>query len=343
MTATGIGIDIGGANLKSAHSDGTTLHRPFELWRDPSRLAGELAALLRDLPAADRVAVTMTGELCDCFPTKRHGVGAILEAVQTCTSADRVRVWSTAGRLLTCDAARDDYLAVAAANWHALATFAGRMAPQGSAVLIDVGSTTTDIVPLLDGVPVAKGCTDIGRLASSELVYTGVRRTPVCAVLGAEVMAEWFATTQDAYLLLGKLAEAPGDRSTPDGRPATREWAHARLARTLGGDGELVPTEDTRALAQRVERSQQDLIASAIRTVAGRLSSPPTAVILSGSGEFLARSAWASSREDLAKPSGFGGEVTLQSFAAAYGPRASAAACAHALAALATEQDDAWR
>ena len=66
----------------------------------------------------------MTGELCDCFETKRDGVRHILAAVAQVFPRDRVTVWSTEGKLLPLDAAAESGLCVAAANWHALATFA---------------------------------------------------------------------------------------------------------------------------------------------------------------------------------------------------------------------------
>lgn len=72
---------------------------------------------------------------------------------------------------------------VAAANWHALATWAGRAVPVGPALLIDAGSTTTDIIPLLNGIPCPQGFTDLQRLADPELVYTGVRRTPILLIV----------------------------------------------------------------------------------------------------------------------------------------------------------------
>src|SRR5687767_897273 len=77
-----LGLDIGGANLKAAHTDGTALCRAFPLWRTPDRLASELQRLLADLPAHDVLAVTMTGELCDCFATRAEGVAAILHSVE---------------------------------------------------------------------------------------------------------------------------------------------------------------------------------------------------------------------------------------------------------------------
>ncbi len=176
-----LGLDIGGANLKAAHSDGTARSRPFALWKAPDRLADALRDLLRGWPPFDRLAVTMTGELCDCFASKREGVLAILAAVRVAAGPTPVAVWRNDGRLVSLDAARADPLPAAAANWLALATWAGRLAPHRHALLIDVGSTTTDIVPLIDGRPVPGGRTDTERLRCGELTYTGVIRTPLCA------------------------------------------------------------------------------------------------------------------------------------------------------------------
>ena len=76
-----LGLDIGGANLKAANAAGWAQSIPFALWRDPAGLAAALAELIAQAPAADRLAVTMTGELCDCFRTKAEGVRHILAAV----------------------------------------------------------------------------------------------------------------------------------------------------------------------------------------------------------------------------------------------------------------------
>src|SRR5207253_9300437 len=115
---------------------------------------------------------------------------------------------------------------------------------------LDIGSTTTDIVELWRGRPVPSAWTDMERLKCSELVYTGVRRTPLCAVLGTSVAAELFATTLDVYLTLGLIPEDADDGNTADGRPATKHWAHLRLARMLCGDGDTVADKETRALAR---------------------------------------------------------------------------------------------
>ncbi len=171
-----LGLDIGGANLKAYHTEGVARHIPFRLWEKPGELPARLAALIEDLPDAEMLAVTMTGELCDCFESKREGVNAILDAVERMAGNRLVRVWRNDGRFVTLEEARATVLQVAAANWLALATYAGRFAPTGPALVIDIGSTTTDIVPLSDGKPIPQGRTDAERLRLGELVYTGVQR-----------------------------------------------------------------------------------------------------------------------------------------------------------------------
>src|SRR5439155_25205948 len=124
---------------------------------------------------------------------------------------------------------------------------------------------TSDLIPLLDGQPAPSGRTDTDRLKTGELVYTGVRRTPVCALLGAGGAAEFFATALDVYLLLDAIPEDPADTDTADGRPATIKYAHARLARMLCGDGETVTRTKTLFLAKRLALIQQQMLEHAAR------------------------------------------------------------------------------
>ena len=185
-----LGLDIGGANLKAAHSSGVCRVVPFLLWREPHALMARLRETLASFPPFERCAVTMTGELCDCFASQAEGVHTILTSVRDVAGTTGVLVWSLDGVFLSFEEAWRRTGDVAAANWLAQATLAGRLAPEGAALLIDIGSTTTDIVPLLNSTPVPTGRTDPERMAAAELLYTGAVRTPVCAVLGPEVAAE---------------------------------------------------------------------------------------------------------------------------------------------------------
>ena len=245
-----IGLDIGGANLKAADTRGTARSVRFALWKKPERLPDMLRDLLALMPAADDLAVTMTGELCDCFAGKHEGVLAILAAVKSVSAGKNVMVWTNHGHFVDLEQARQQTLNVAAANWLALASCAAKIADGESGLLIDIGSTTTDIIPLSNGVPRPQGITDPERLRHWELVYCGVRRTPLCTLLGLSAAAELFATTLDVCLLLELVAENAGDRDTADGRPATRAAANARLAHMLCGDGATITAAETRVLAR---------------------------------------------------------------------------------------------
>jgi hypothetical protein len=275
-TPTILGLDIGGANLKAATPDRRAVSVPFALWKQPDRLPAALAELVAQFPDAEEFAVTMTGELCDCFETKRDGVNAIIKAVRFASASRRIRVWSTDGVFLDSEEAKRNHLKVASANWHALATLAGQYVPVGRAILIDVGSTTTDVIPILDGKPVPKGLTDYDRIFTGELLYTGVRRTPVCALVPWTVAAELFATTLDAYLTLGFIPENPNDCDTADGRPATRKHAHARLARMYCADAEMVPEDHIRTLAEGIRDQQIKRLEGCIGRVKDRLEEMPS-------------------------------------------------------------------
>jgi probable H4MPT-linked C1 transfer pathway protein len=328
-----LALDIGGANLKVADGRGWAASRLFALWREPQRLAAELAALLATAPHAETIVATMTGELCDCFATKAEGVAFIVDALCQAASARRVNLYSTSGLFLSLAEAKAQPRQVAAANWHALARFAARQANGAPGMLIDVGSTTTDLVPFAGGQPVPQGATDMQRLAASELVYTGVKRSPACAVVRelvwrgrrCRVAQELFATAWDAYLVLGDLPEEPGSRHTADGRPATRACAAARLARLHCADETEFTDCDAIAAAWQIAQAQERDIESAARAVLARMPRPPEVVVLAGEGEFLA---WrVANHLQMA--------ARCTSLAERLGPQVSQAAAAHALAVLA--------
>ena len=111
-----LGLDIGGANLKAATPDRRAVSVPFALWKQPDRLPAALAELVAKFPDAEELAVTMTGELCDCFETKREGVSAIIKAVRFASGGRRIRVWSTDGVFVNDNDAKANHLKVAAAH-----------------------------------------------------------------------------------------------------------------------------------------------------------------------------------------------------------------------------------
>ena len=84
-----------------------------------------LRELLAEVGAANTMphAVTMTAEVADCFATKAEGVRRILDSVLAIAGERVVLVWQTAGEFVSADLATEFPRLVAAANWHALATW----------------------------------------------------------------------------------------------------------------------------------------------------------------------------------------------------------------------------
>jgi (4-(4-[2-(gamma-L-glutamylamino)ethyl]phenoxymethyl)furan-2-yl)methanamine synthase len=337
LASTGpwLGLDVGGANIKVAHESGRMDSIPFALWTRPRELPDVLKGVVRSFPPHSRIALTMTAELCDCYASKAEGVASVLDAIVYASSGVPIHVWGIDGSFHDVATIRRQPLLAAAANWLALAHVAGRLASPGPGLLIDIGSTTSDLIPLSDGRPSPNGLSDTARLQTGELVYAGVRRTPICAIasllpyqgMPTGVAAELFATTLDVYLTLGAISSDPSDLDTADGRPATAEAAISRLGRMVGADRETFGSQDAQVLAQAVDGALLQRLETAARQ-ACRAVGPPCSAVLSGTGEFLGRRLAARLLADSAP---------IYSLGEIWEPAGSVAACARALLILARE------
>src|SRR4051795_6943669 len=285
MPAT-LAVDIGGANTKAAWLHGTSLRtvsRPFEVWRDREALTAVLREVAAEAAEADAVAITMTAELSDAFRTKREGVAFVLAAAEEAIGDRPLSVLTTTGELVSMGEARARPWDVAAANWMATALAVADAHPD--ALLIDVGSTTADIVPVAGGRIVATRRNDLERLLAGELVYTGVLRTNLAAIAPrvpvrggwCPVSSEYFAISADVHLVLGRLTQEAYDCPTPDGRPATPAFARERIARLVCADLEHLDGSEVDAIAAFLGGEQLPQIDDAARRVQRRL--PPEAPV----------------------------------------------------------------
>lgn len=294
------GWDIGGAYLKMVCVDRDgRVQRALQLaapvWLGLENLRLALTDARRQLPDGSvGHGLTMTAELADCFPDRRSGVWQVLDVVEALLPLP-IQVYGFAGFIDTASARRQSER-VASANWHAGAVLVARLRPQ--AVFIDVGSTTSDIIPIRSGRPVARGYTDRARMQYDELVYTGVIRTPVMAVARrAPVAGEWqhlaaelFATMADVYRLTGDLPPETDTSPTVDGGSRDIVASARRLARMAGADLEDADSGVWRELAQYLKQQQLALLETAIKqtiNIAGLSEEVP--LIGAGCGRFLVR------------------------------------------------------
>ncbi len=320
------GWDIGGVHLKLSHlfcgggrASIRTCIAPYEIWRDPAALVRRLRALYASggestgAPAGGRTGapmtpaggwpargmhgVTMTAELSDVFRSRAEGVRSILQA---CTEALAVppRVLDRNGELRPLASALERPLDVAAANWAATARLVALL--QREALLVDVGSTTTDIIPISQGRARPSGRTDMERLLSGELVYSGFLRTPPASLAEAvplgggwcRVSPEHFTVMGDVHRILGSIGERDYTTATPDGRGRSREEALARLARLVCAEVAEVGVAALETIARHLADRQIDRLAGAVRQVLDRCDPPPpTTAVSAGAGAFLGEAA----------------------------------------------------
>lgn len=244
---------------------------------------------------ASRILVTMTAELSDVFNSKKEGVRSILNEVERSFNPPCF-ILNYDGKLVAPQEAKSDYISVAGANWYATAWLAGVL--HGNCVFMDSGSTTTDIIPVIDQKPRPDGKTDLERLATGELVYTGVLRTSISSILrnvfvngrNVRLSSERFALSADAHLLLSNIDESKYTCETADGRG--KDWIDSarRLCRVVCADWGTLNRDAVLALARAVWMQQVKDIADALKEIMERVNFTDSQLIVATGlgGDFLA-------------------------------------------------------
>jgi probable H4MPT-linked C1 transfer pathway protein len=248
MVSVVIGWDIGGAHLKAARVKHGRVEAVVQaatpLWLGLDSLHAAFDVLSAQLGHADRHVITMTGELCDAFPSRREGVAGLAAIAANHLSPAAPSLYAGRAGFVELGEAASHAVDIASANWHASAALLALKLPD--ALFIDIGSTTTDIIPIVGGQVAAVGYTDAERLAAGELIYTGMTRSFVMSLASrapfrgawTPLMNEYFASSADVHRILGELPDGADKMSTADGREKTVEASRARLARMIGREAD---------------------------------------------------------------------------------------------------------
>jgi len=269
-----LGLDIGGANTKATFlktqngkmKEHRTSMEYFPIWKNGKKqLPNVLEALKKRLTNStvlDGVGVTITAELSDAYLTKKEGINHVRESLK-----------------------------VASANWAATGWMISQVIK--NCIVVDVGSTTTSIIPVINGKIAVEGRTDLEKLQNGELVYSGSLRTNIATIINeipiqgitTRVSSELFAQSGDIHLLLDNITENEYTTETCDGRGKTRICA----------DTNMLSEQEIVNMAQFVYDRQVEQIAGGLKQVYERIKPPiqeKIRVIVTGLGRnFLARKA----------------------------------------------------
>jgi probable H4MPT-linked C1 transfer pathway protein len=306
-----LGLDIGGANTKAAFmktQDATmqelrTAIEYFPIWKKGK---DQLPKLLKKMKkrlvdsALDGVGVTITAELSDAYMTKKEGICHVLDSITEVFGDVPTFVLDVEANLLPVKDARKKPLKVASANWAATGWMISQMIK--NCIVVDVGSTTTSIIPVIKGRIAAEGRTDLEKLQNGELVYSGSLRTSVAAIVNSipvrgrmtQVSSEMFAQSGDVHLILGNIGKEEYTAETCDGRGKTRREAMARLARVVCADIDMLTEQEIVDMAKFVYHKQVEQISGGLKQVYERIkpSLQEKTVVVTGLGRnFLARKA----------------------------------------------------
>jgi len=300
---TYIGWDIGGAHLKMAsidHSGAVNFAQQMAtpLWKGLDSLENAMSKMHKQI-TVDSVThtITMTAELADIFKDRRSGVEELTGFLGSHFDKQDFQLYAGNSGLIKAVEANSHITDIASANWHATASFVAQNIDEG--VLIDIGSTTTDIIPFVSGQLLNTAYTDHERLRANELVYTGIIRTPVMAVVNKifcdgqwqNIAAENFSTMADIYRLTDELNELDDMMPTADGAGKTPCDSARRLVRMVGLD--LEDEDDIHPcieMATHIAASHLEIINESLSKVLSRSESKRTKCLVgAGAGRFLVR------------------------------------------------------
>ena len=314
-----LGLDIGGANTKAAlvtFRDSKIVKsfsfiEYFPFWEKtlndiPNMIKRIVEKILLQnkvkLEEIKFIAITITAELSDAFQTKREGITVILNALEQVFDQEKMFFITNNNGFINFNQVKSNPISVAAANWVSTSLFLGKFIP--NCILIDAGSTTIDIIPILNSVPISKGRNDIERLQNHELIYTGGLRATIPSITHfvpygekmVRISFEKFALISDVHRVLKNITEEEYINDTADNRSKSINDCYARLARLVCMDLESISIKDLEVIAQYIYNKQIEIISNEIQEFLSDLTEgipefrgEPSFVLTGLSADFLIR------------------------------------------------------
>lgn len=266
-----MGLDIGGANTDCAiielndengHIKSVKKSKRYlPMWIKNDELKECLMDLSKeDIDCTDVICVSMTAELSDAYETKIEGVLDISKKVHY-TFSDKTVKFVTFEGLKTYEEILENPLSAAAANWIGTANAVKHI--RNSCIFMDMGTTTTDIIPLINKENAA-GHTDVERLGSGELVYTGMLRTNLAAIvqelpvnnINTTVSSELFTISADVHRILGHITQEEYTCDTPDKKGKDIVSCKRRLCRLVCADLDSLSDDTIEDMAKYIYEKQ---------------------------------------------------------------------------------------
>ena len=287
-----IGWDIGGAHIKAAKIDfnkktSKTKQIYSPIWKNLNYLKKSIKLIKKKLGKTNYHAITMTAELSDIFPDRKKGVNHVVNLSSKILGEKNIFFYSKKSFLIKKLAIKKPF-ELNSMNWHATASFISNFFP--NCILVDIGSTTTDIIPIKNKKIISKGVSDYQRLKSNELIYLGVLRTPIQAVERKKnLINENFANLSDVYRVLNKIPSTFDLLPTLDRKTKNKHDSARRIARIFGKDYKKNHFLKWKKIAYQIEGEHLKILKSVIKKIEKKNFLKKVPIIGAGIGEFLVK------------------------------------------------------
>jgi len=283
-----LGLDIGGANTKAALVkfrnskviESFSFIEYFPFWEKTlNDIPNMIERIVKNivinnsikLKEVDFISITITAELSDAFPTKREGISIIVNSLEQVFDTEKMFFISNKSKFINFSQTKEEYASIAAANWVSTSLFLGKFVSK--CILIDAGSTTIDLIPILNSIPVSKGKNDVERLINHELIYTGGLRATIPSITKKvpykgemiRISFEKFALVSDVHRILNNISEEEYLNDTADNRSKKLENCYARLARVICMDLETISKTELNTIAKYIYNEQLEIVISEIQ------------------------------------------------------------------------------
>ena len=266
-----LGIDIGGAHIKLVGlNEKKELifvdYIKFYFWKEEKSINKVFNYINSKSNKNTLSGITMTAELCDIFKNRLDGFRKIYNY---CKKLKNDYFFYTKSKKKIFK--KTDYSEIVSMNWHSIGRLLERQLK--NAIIVDFGSTTTDIICVKNHIIQNKNFDDFSRINSNELVYTGLTRTPIFAIDKKvrinrkyfEIIPEFFSDMSDVYRINSILKKQFDIDETADGKRRSKFSSYARLSRNFGLDFKKSNQNLIKDLSKEIIKTQLEKIYLAIK------------------------------------------------------------------------------
>jgi len=285
-----IGWDIGGAHIKAVKIDfikkkSKTIRVYSPLWKNINNLKKSIKLIKKKLGKTDYHGLVMTAELSDIFKNRKIGAKYIVKLTSSILGKKKTFFYNKKN-FLKKEYALKKASCLKSLNWHATARHISNSF--SNCILIDIGSTTTDIIPIKNKKVIAKGKNDRQRLKSNELVYLGVLRSPIYAIEKKKnLIPENFADTADIYRVLKKIPKKYDLLPTKDKKSKNKHASARRIARVFGEDYKKNNFKKWKDISYQIKKKHLKILKEKINKIRKKNFSKKIPIVSAGIGDFL--------------------------------------------------------